>query len=330
MNKFEEILSPQTKEKEKRKPYKILFTIKVLVSALLIYWILRGINFNEIAKSIENIDFLLLFTALSLHFIGFFLSAERWKLLLKAQGTEAKTSYLISSYLVSKFFNNLLPSTIGGDAIRAYDSYRIGKSKSEALAVIFVDRFLGLFMLLIFALIAFFILQEAASGGTHLILWIMAGLLLFLLIGWLIFSPPKKLRAFANNISIPFSSKLQMIVEKMSGAFWTFRDKKEVLLKALGLSLLLQTNVIIYYFVVSSALNLSVPLYNFFLIIPLSLFIMMLPVTINGIGLRENIFYYFFSTFDITRAEAIAFAWIEYGVIIILGVLGGIVYALRK
>ena len=88
MNKFEEILSPQTKEKEKRKPYKILFTIKVLVSALLIYWILRGINFNEIAKSIENIDFLLLFTALSLHFIGFFrLFFKRRKMEITFKGT---------------------------------------------------------------------------------------------------------------------------------------------------------------------------------------------------------------------------------------------------
>ncbi len=330
MNKSSEILSPDTKVRGKSKSHKILFTIKILVSAVLIYWILSGTNFKEVLKSIRNTNFLLLSFAFSLHFIGFFLSATRWKLLLRAQGTEAKTSYLIGSSIVSKFFNNLLPSTIGGDAMRAYDSYRIGKSKSGAVVVIFVDRFLGLFMLLFFALVAFFIVEEVVSGGIHLFLWIMAGLLLFICIGWFIFSPPKKLTESVNNMNIPFSSKFQRIVKKMREAFWAFRGKKKVLLKALGLSLLLHANVIIYYFLISSALNLSIPFYNFFLIIPLSLFIMMLPITINGIGLRENTFYFFFSTFAITRAEAIAFAWVEYGIIIILGILGGIVYVLRK
>jgi len=269
--------------------------IKILISAALIYWILRGTNFKEILFAIGSANFLLVMTSFSLHFIGFYVSAVRWKLLLNAQGIETRISYLIKSYIVSSFFNNLLPSTVGGDTIRAYDSYKAGKSKSGAVAVIFVDRFLGLFALMIFALVTAFLASEIISRIPYLFLWIILGFLLMTLIIWIIFFPSKKLSHLVSKIKIPFSAKLQRILEKIIEAFWIFKGQKKVLFKVLGLSLILQVNVIIYYFIISVALNFSVPYYYFFLIVPLSIFIMMLPISINGIGLRESAFFFTFT-----------------------------------
>ncbi|HSP88136.1 MAG TPA: lysylphosphatidylglycerol synthase transmembrane domain-containing protein, partial [Ignavibacteriaceae bacterium] len=296
----------------------------------LIYWILKGTNFKEIFLSISSANFILVILSFSLHFIGFYVSAVRWKLLLQAQGVEAKISYLIKSYIVSTFFNNLLPSIVGGDTIRAYDSYKAGKSKSGAVAVIFVDRFLGLFALMIFALGAVFFSTKITSQIPYLFLWVAAGFLLMALVVWIIFFPSKKLSALISKIKIPFSSKLQRILEKIIEAFWIFKGQKKVLVKALGLSFILHANVVTYYFLIASAFNFPVPYYYFYLIVPLAVFVMMLPVSINGIGLRENTFFFFLSAFAITKPDAIAFAWVEYGMIILLGVIGGIVYAIRK
>lgn len=304
--------------------------LKILISTVLIYWILRGTNFKEIFLAIGSANFFLVAVSFSLHFIGFYVSAIRWKLLLQAQGVETKIGYLIKSYIVSTFFNNLLPSIIGGDTIRAYDSYKAGKSKSGAVAVVFVDRFLGLFALMVFALITVFLASDITSRIPYLFLWVVLGFLLMALVIWIIFFPSKKLLGFVSKIKIPFSAKLQRILEKIIEAFWTFKGQKKVLFKALGLSFILHANVITYYFVISASLNFSVPYYYFFLIVPLSIFIMMLPISINGIGLRENTFFFFLSVFAVSKPEAIAFAWIEYGMIITLGVIGGIVYALRK
>jgi hypothetical protein len=77
-------------------------------------------------------------------------------------------------------------------------------------------------------------------------------------------------------------------------------------------------------------MELPIPLVSFFLIIPLVTLLMMLPVSINAIGIRENAFIFFFATFGIFSPEAVAFAWIAYGLVLVQGVLGGIVYALRK
>ena len=307
-----------------------IIIIRILISAALIFWILKDTNFKEILSSIESANFLLVITSFSLHFIGYYVSAVRWKLLLNTQGVETKIGYLIKSYLVSTFFNNLLPSIVGGDTIRAYDSYRIGKSKSEAVALIFVDRFLGLLVLMFFALLGAFFVAETMSLVPYLFLWIIVGFLLMILLIWIIFFPSKKFAELVSKIKVPFSAKLQWILEKIINAFWTFKGEKKVLFKVLGLSLILQVNVIIYYFIISVALNFSVPYYYFFLIVPLSIFIMMLPISINGIGLRESAFFFFLAPFAISKPEAIAFAWIEYGMIIILGVVGGIIYAVRK
>ena len=88
--------------------------------------------------------------------------------------------------------------------------------------------------------------------------------------------------------------------------------------------------MVVQYFIFAKALNLPIPFWSFFLIIPLTLFVMMLPVSINGIGLRESIFVLILSPWGIAKPEALALAWLAYGCLVVQGLLGGIVYALRK
>ncbi len=324
-NAVEESSVPTSRKKQ------ILLTVgKSLISAFLIYLILRGTNFTEIFAAMKKAYLPLLLLSFTLHFVGFYVSALRWKTLLKVHKVDSNLWFLIKSYIVAMFFNNFLPSTVGGDTVRAYDSYRLGKSKSGAVAVVFVDRFLGLTALILYAFIAAFFAKSITQRVPYLNLWVSIAAVGMLFIIWLIFMPSRKLAEWVGKIRIPFSAKLQRLLMKLIDAFWTFRGQKMALLKALGLSLLLQANVVFYYFLISSALGFHIPLYNFFLIVPLSIFIMMIPVSINGIGLRENVFFFFLATFAVAKPEAIAFAWIEYGILMLQGVLGGIVYAFRK
>jgi uncharacterized membrane protein YbhN (UPF0104 family) len=129
---------------------------------------------------------------------------------------------------------------------------------------------------------------------------------------------------------VPFVSVLYSTLEKTLRGFLSFRDRKDLLVRALGLSLILQTNVVLYYYLIATGLGFSVSLGNFFFIVPLAIVIMMIPVSINAVGLRENAFVFFFSAFGVVKSEAVAFAWLDYGMILLLGMLGGIVYALRK
>lgn len=303
----------------------LLTGLKWLVSLVLIGWLLRNTALGEIRTALFSAAPFWVFLAAALHGTGFLIGSYRWQLLLRTQGTEVSLIFLMKSYIVSIFFNNFLPSTIGGDAVRAYDSWRVGGSKSEAVAIIFVDRFLGLFALMLFALIALPFTGALTAQIPLLQLWVLLGVAGMLVVVWAIFMP-SRLFDLVAKLPLPFASK----VKRLLAAFLLFQGRRDVLLKQLWLSLLLQANVIIHYYFIAQALNLSVPLYGFFFMIPLVTLLMMVPISINAIGIRESAFGFFLAAYGVPPSEAIALAWIAYGLTLLQGLLGGIIYALRK
>lgn len=304
----------------------VMTVVKLVVSVVLIAWILRNTPLEEIMTAIRGASAGLLVLAFSLHLIGFTISAFRWRMLLRTRGADASIRFLVESYIVGVFFNNLLPSTIGGDIYRAYDSWRLGQSRSSAVAVVFVDRFLGLLALMLFASIALFSSNDLTRSIPFLGLWLLLGTGAMVAFLWVIFLPPRWLGERIADAKLPFGAKVRSIVD----AFMRFQGERAVLSKALALSILLQANVVLHYYLISQSLQLPIPLLSFFLIIPLAIVIMMLPISINGIGLRENIYILFFAAFGVSEANAVAFAWIAFSMVVIQGVLGGIVYAIRR
>ena len=119
------------------------------------------------------------------------------------------------------------------------------------------------------------------------------------------------------------------IIAKITSAFSLFSGRRDLLVRAFGLSLLLQLNVIVHFIIISRALGIDIPVLAMFTVIPLSIFVTMLPVSINGIGLREGVFVFFFSAYGIDAVEAIAFAWIALGFVMLQGVMGGVLFAAR-
>jgi uncharacterized protein (TIRG00374 family) len=305
--------------------------VKALASAGLLYWVLRGTDLGEVTRALAAANVSLLVVAFGMCFVGYFLSVTRWGVLLSAQGVPVRKRKLVHTYLVAMFFNNFLPSTIGGDAYRAYESWRWGSSKSGALAVVFVDRFLGLVALVLFALGASAVWQ-GISGVVRLPTWTIA-LAAAGMVGvvWAIFfTPALTLGRQLERTGLPGSKFVAGIVGRVKDAFQDFRGRRDALAKAMFLSLALQTNVVLYYYVMARALGFDVGLPPFFLIIPLSIFAMLIPISINGIGIRENAFAFFFALFGVAKAESVALAFVDYGLLLLQGAVGAIAYALRE
>ncbi len=99
-------------------------------------------------------------------------SAWRWGLLLGAQGVEVPARTLTGSFLVATFFNNFLPSNIGGDVIRIADTARPAGSKTLATTVVLVDRGIGLLGLVLLAAVAGSVVGDTgASPVPASLLW---------------------------------------------------------------------------------------------------------------------------------------------------------------
>ncbi|MFQ5688800.1 MAG: lysylphosphatidylglycerol synthase transmembrane domain-containing protein [Gemmatimonadota bacterium] len=306
----------------------LLATAKALISAALIYWLLRDTSLAEVATALRSARPGLLVAALAIYTLRYAVGAIRWRVMLGPAGTRASLPFLFRSNLVAVFFSNFLPSIIGGEAVRIYDTWRLGTTKGTAVAVIALDRFIGLAALVLFVLAGL-----GLSGGlvsaiaiAHLNWWLGLGSAAMLGVLWAVFKPPTSPRARAL-FRLPL---LNRIADRLREPAGIYRGRSGALLKALALSVLIQGIVILHYVVLGAALGLPVPPGAYFLIVPVAVFLMMLPISINGIGIRENAFVFFFGFYGVSRADAVAFAWLAYGVVVLLGLAGGTILGFRR
>lgn len=308
----------------------LLVAAKILVSGGLIWWLLRSADLATIGHTVASADRRILLVAFLVFFIGYFITAARWKLLLHTQGVASRIWFLVQSFAIAVFFNNFLPSTVGGDVYRMYDSWRLGAGKTRAVSVVLVDRIFGLFALLCYALAASLFVPEVARRLPGLQLFILLAMAGIMVIAWLAFGGGHHLLRRVQELEHPLFRLPLKIVNRIAAGFELFRGRRDVLLKALGFSFLLQLNVVFHYWLITAALGLEVPFHAMFLVVPLALLLMMLPVSINGIGLRETVFVFLLGLFAVSREQAIAFAWISFGMILAQGVIGGIVFMVRR
>lgn len=303
--------------------------LRILVSAALLYWVLSGVNLKELASVIQSSEPAPLGAALLLYFLGVIvIGAARWRMLLTSQGISAPFSFLVSSYLVASFFNNILPTNIGGDVFRIKDASRYTASKTLSTAVIFVDRLLGFAALfaLAFAALAFGGQVVRRVPGLAL-LWVGALAVTLALLAVLVvpelsvwtLSPLKRLG------STWASDRVGVVTE----ALFRFRSQIASLAQAFGVSLLIQSSLVLFYFLVAEAMGIRLPLAYCFLIIPLCLLVQLLP-SINGFGVRESAFVFFFHRIGLGAEQAVSLSFVSTGIVILLSLLGGAIYASRK
>lgn len=298
--------------------------LRVAVSAALIAWILRGTDLREVLAIFRTADVRYILTAICLIPIGYLSSVSRWQILLRAQGGDASFGFLTRSLMTGVFFNNLLPSTIGGDAIRAWDTARSGVSRGTALTIIVVDRFVGLLALLLFAAIGLVGATRLNEEAPQLAFWVVGVGAVMIVAAALLFLPSSRGPELLARLGIRLGTRLP---GKVAAALFAFQGKGRALAGAFFWSLCLQAIVVLNAWVTARALRIELGLAPFFLMIPLAVFVTMIPVSINGIGVRENLFVFFFAALGVAEASGLAFAWLEYGLLLLQALAGAMVYA---
>lgn len=314
----------------RRLPWRRLLPFaKLLTSVGLITWILSTAELSSVWASLRGVNSTLLAIAFLSLPLGILLGTSRWKVLLRAQDVHGSFRYLYSSHLVAAFVKQFLPSTIGGDAIRSYDSWRAGASKSVALATVGVDRLLGLLVLALFAAGAVFFGPTVEGIWILRLLAVGLAVVLVVVVGS-IFLPTPALPQFILKLWSLVPGFIQRPFNKLFGALDAFKGRRGALAAAFAFSILLQLNVIAFYWLIARSLGIELSVAQMFLVVPIATFLMMLPITINGVGVREGAWVGLLALYGVDKTSALALAWSEYGLMLIIGLIGGIVYAARR
>lgn len=308
----------------------LFFLLKLAVSTVLIVWIVRTEDVPAILRALSGADLGLASSAFLVYAATYYVRALRWQLLLEANRVHAGLPFLIRSYLASVFFSNFLPSTVGGDVVRVYDSWKAGTTKTGAVTVIFVDRFLGVVALLLFAAAALLLSPAARSEARFITPALLVATAAALLTLWMLFLPTKRAVRLMERVVAASGAQLSRLTEPLFAALHAFHGQRRILTLTTLYSLGFQAMIILHYVLLARALGIGIPGLDFFWIIPVAILVMMLPVSINAIGIREHVFVLFFAAYGVGGATAVAFAWASYGVVLLLGLIGGLVYAARR
>jgi hypothetical protein len=230
--------------------------------------------------------------------------------------------------MVATFFNNVLPTNIGGDVFRIKDAARYTGSKTLSTAIIFVDRLIGFAALFVLALGALVFGGEVVHALPGLN-WLWFGLVGITAVVLVVVVVPEVVDWCLQPLHRLRSEWVTKRVGVVTSALFQFRRQVPALIKALGISLLIQGSIVFFYFLVAHAMGIPLPLGYCFLIIPLVLVVQLFP-SINGFGVRESAFVLFFSAIGLSAEQAVSLSFVSTGVIIALSLLGGVIYAARK
>ncbi len=304
-----------------------MLAAKVALSIGLMTFLVLRIPLDEVRAAILGARKEWLVAALGLMLGSNVLGAWQWQRLLRAASIEIPFWKVCGYYHVGLFFNNFLPANIGGDIARVLDASRYGPSRGTAAATVLMDRLIGTVALAGLALVT----TVPAIDRFHLSVAYGAVVVFFALsVGmvWAVFHP-RSLPRIERLLARLGLSRLSPHLEDFTTRLREFAGRRQMFLGLLMIAIVVQVARVCVHVLVSRALGLTVPVTYFFLFVPLLAVIVSLPISLNGIGVREGAGVMLFGLVGVARAPAFSLQITTYLVAVVVSLLGGLVVVAR-
>ena len=265
------------------------------------------------------------FMAVIVFFAGLLGVAYRLRLVVQVHGTKLSVAAAYYVNLIALFFNNVLPSSVGGEMMKAYYLYKASKGSISVFSAVVVDRLFGLITMLLISISTIFFFDSAQ--GSHKIMGSIVMLTATTVtLGIFIFN--KKIVDTLCQLHIPllpaiFIEKIREIYRAM----YEYREHKGIFGNCIALTIAGQTTFIIANFLLARSLGIEIPLAFFFFFVPILLLMGVAP-SVNGIGVREATFLFYLTEFTTTE-KALALSLLTTFFMIMVGLIAGIVYAFK-
>ena len=266
----------------------------------------------------------LFFIAFAVNLLGLTICSARFKIVLVAQKIYFSLIEVIRLTFIGVFFNNFLPTSVGGDVVKGYYVSKKSGRTLESFSAVVADRFLGLLTFVVIAFISFVLLGKYVDNKIKwavLIILSAVMLLIFILLNKTLL---KKIDTILNKL--PFF-KTKSRVRRLTVILQNYKKNRKALYNAIFFSLTGQATYVITVYLLARSLSLSIPLKMFFLFLPIIGTLSMLP-SLNGLGIREGAYVYFFG--NLIRPEnALALSLLWIAVLMGSSIIGAIIYIIK-
>ena len=310
----------------------LMTAAKVVVSLALLALLFSRVDMAHIWASARHASLPWLLAALVLYTLNVAASTWRWHLLLKAQDVPIQRRRLFGSFLVANFFNNFLPSNIGGDVIRIRDTAPAAQSTTLAATVVLVDRGLGLMGLVLIAAMGATTAVGLHGQGALPVWpsWLWAGFFAGAAVAVPAMYSPAGLGRVLQPLTFLHPEWVGEKIRTLTDTLMRFRKQPFSVIKCFGGAVVVQALVVAFYLAVVHALNIPATAADLAVIVPLSLIVQMLPVSLNGFGVREATFSFYFTRVGLPIESAVLLSLVAAGLTMVHSLSGAAVYVSRN
>jgi glycosyltransferase 2 family protein len=291
---------------------RVLFWLKICLSVGLLSYLFTLIDLERLLDHLRKVDLRYLLVAFLLLLAQIGISSFKWQLILRSDGVRMRLPFLIKTYMIGNFLSLFLPTSFGGDIYRVLAVRGINRDLAKSTSSVLFDRLSGVMALVSIGIFAYLALPDQPYEPVVITGYVL-GLAAFLLV------------SSDRAIEIIDGSKVALVkkIGKLLLSFRNYRRNPRSLALIVLLSFAFQLNIVLVNKVYTMALGLDIPLSMLLVIIPWIYLTEILPISINGLGVRESAFGFFFVLIGHTVEDGLAVALLVIGMRYLLGLIGG-------
>jgi uncharacterized protein (TIRG00374 family) len=293
--------------------------LKVGISGALLVWLITQIDLTRTLTVLAHARKAGYLVALALFIVSVPIRAYRWKILAEGLGLDVPIKKLTEFYFVGTFFNGVLPTGFGGDAIRAADlAHHTGRA-GESLGTVLIDRFLGIIVLLA---IGVGTLAFAGRPFERRLAWSLTIVLAIAVVGFWLLRRRKLLTRLARVVPPAPRRLLESPVRALYTGLQGYPSG--VLVRASLVSLVFNALWIGVNVLLGWSLGIDASIYHYLLFVPVVSLSLVIP-SVGGLGVRELTYVGLFSLIGVARGTAFALGIMVYAVTVATGLIGGLI-----
>jgi uncharacterized protein (TIRG00374 family) len=291
---------------------RVLFWLKIGVSIGLLGYLLYLIDLDDLLAQLRKLKLGWLVPAYILLLGQMGISALKWQRILRSDGVPMRLPFLFRTNLIGGFISLFLPTSFGGDVYRVVAARGVNQDLAKSTSSVVFDRLSGFFALISICMVGYVALPEEPFGPLVVLIYVVG-------VGGFLIS--------SSDMAIGLISRVPNVIAQKSvkilTSFRNYRRNRRLLAIVLLLAFAFQFNVVIINKIYTIALGIDVPFSVLVVIVPLIYLTEALPISINGLGVRESAFAFFFALNGLTVEEGVAVSLLIVAERYLLGVLGG-------
>ncbi len=303
---------------------KLIALLKLAVTVLFFYLVARKIELRQFGTVMCEARLGVLAAAFAVLWLGHYICIFRWRLLMRPLMPVHPFPRLFGIYCIGLFFNLTFPTAVGGDVVKMYYAGKPTRLYAQSFAATFLDRDAGMLAMMIIACTALWVHPVRLPNlDVPLVIWLSFAA--FIALNVAVFAPALH-RRFTSGLRALRADGLAARVDAVSRAFERIRTHWDVLAGALAISLVNQMLVIAFAWVLAEGLNIDLPFVYYLVFIPIITLISMIPISLNGMGLREYAFVSLFGAVGVPLESCMAMGLLTSVFLVLSAIPGGVLY----